>query len=61
LAFSNWLDRSKADDGIVAKKQAERMKIEQDKRDYVGPVDPESKKKVDAIKAQIREKFRMKK
>jgi len=61
LAFSNWLDRSKADDGIVAKKQAERMKIEQDKRDYVGPVDPESKKKVDAIKAQIRERFRMKK
>lgn len=63
LAFSNWLKNTKADDEIVKKKQSDRFAAEAAERARIEaqPVDPEQKKRVEDMKAKIREKFKMKK
>lgn len=62
-AWNNWIPYTKADEFIILARQ-KKMKEQQERQSMVqagvnpeDPVDPEKKAKVDAIKAQLRERF----
>jgi hypothetical protein len=62
LAFSNWLERSKVDEGVLQKKQeAEEAKKAKVREELYRPLDPISKKEMDNNMQKLRDKMQIRK